>query len=384
MEESKQERRRISRRSKLSTAIAAAALLAVITGAAVAISNSDNSGNVRTVDSKPKENVSTSTTVPLSVEEQLLSQGVIIERTFFSSSANEGVPQNSTVSMRDGSTQKLVEEFDSFVKSANLFDPQVTYVGGGYLRLVSRVSYSCDEITSYYFNINTHDSFSSNTIRAYSPSGTLYSELSTGCGEDNSNIVRTLKIVNTKTNEIRTIKPEEYRAVEDTANFPGNVLTFADEVIWASDDVIAINVHTNSSNVTHWSVFNLSSKISLTQALQSEPVIGESEDDSIIFHDIRVVGDQTLVLMSERGESESEIYVRVQKTDGNVEWEKVLHDDGDWLLSTGLGLKFGVTTDSFSGAEINTNEVNSVTRPFIYDRSRNTIYRPDGALYFTK
>ena len=191
-----------SRRTKL---ISAAAALALIASVSTAIILSTSNNEVKTVDQNKKETVSTST-IPLTEEQQLLKGGV----TLYSDDAES--------KLVDSLTGDEIPGFKEFIANSGIKQGAITSAGGNHLeyREIDN-SLDCKKQTFHYFNFRTGETAKMTgdkiySKRVYSTSDNKYAEIDSTCatGPEAGNWRVAMTIVNTKTNEKTIVNPEPY------------------------------------------------------------------------------------------------------------------------------------------------------------------------------
>ncbi len=381
MEESTTRSRRISRRTGFLSAAAAAAVIIAITGTALAVaSNGGSKEGVKTVDKKKKDPVATSTTQPLTEEQQLLKDTVIL--TYVPTGGEPGGDNYAfTVEARDGLTGRQNKKFNSFISQANLFNPTVGHAGGNTLSFVPGASPSCDDFDTHFFNMKTGvaskmtgNNYSS---RRYSPSGNKYAEISSYCPESDS-WETTMTIVDTKTGAKRVIKAEPFVDVDGN---PAAKVTAA-EVMWVDDNQILLGTAITTANGLNWTLETLDKPISLNNAVRKEVDAPSSSDGQTVTNDVIKIEGQVYAVISEdnslygdeNGVRDPATIRVLNLTTGKDVWSKSFDQS---YVSFG-SLTFGNDINTIYGSVYQGDS----EFPFIYDQKNDKDHVLEGSAIF--
>lgn len=201
MEKANKEVKKHASRTRMFTIAASAVLILAIGGSIFAISNSNDSKNLNTIDKKPKKNeeveTSTTTTIPLSEEEKLEQGAYTITNLSDNPSVYNG--DKLIVNLRtSGGNFRNLQPSAGHLK----FDPTEEQCDGGVgqtaeeqgqMKLVSK------DIELSSGKVSDVDAYS----RIWSPSMKKYADIKVTCNGET-----TVTIVDTATNKSRNLSPE--------------------------------------------------------------------------------------------------------------------------------------------------------------------------------
>ncbi len=390
MEETNKEVNKQSSRTRMFAIAASVLLVVAIGGAVLAVANYSDPKALKTVDdkdktpvTKPSQETSSTTTSPLTEEQALLENSVIINRVV-TQPTTQDYAEVTTVEMVDGLTGKKINEFSSFVKENNFYNPMISFHGVNTIGLVNGVSSSCDDFDTNYFNIKTFSTSKSTgkygSQRFYSPSGNKYAEFKATCPLDleqdqNYEWLVSMTIVDVKTGVKRVINPEPF--IEDgEATFPVNTKINPVEIKWFDDNQFLLGTSINQANGMNWSIESLDKTISLNTAVKKDSIVPTSTDNSVITSDVKIVDGKTYALIIENADQQSLTKLKVKElSSGNTIWSKNI--DG---INTAV---FGASINTIYGSMIDrSDELSGGSKSFIYDHASDKTYNPGGEIIF--
>ncbi len=338
MEESNNRSRRVSRRTQLISAAAAAVVVIAITGAAIAVTSNGKDKTIKTVDKKKNENVSTSTTVPLSPEEQLLQNAVLVNGISLTGSP-------SSLTMTNG-------------KDGQAIDP------------------SSDLFKNVAYRINRS--------RIYSPDNTKYASISNLPELNKEWTGSTLTIVDTSTGKTTVVKPEPFKFDTEDVAPEGQTISVSD-IIWIDNDQFLMATSINTGNGSTWALGSLSKPVSINDAKEVSSVVAPSgSGGNIATVDAAKFNGHTYILSTETPSVEKDgasslvpgvVRITVADLDtGQVVWTTDIEvGDADFDGQGNQSLSFGENENTVYGSLTDVKDV----RAFIYDHAKNKSYFPN-------
>ena len=382
MEKSKAATRKQMMQTKILSIAAVIALVVMVGGIIFALTNSNDSSKINTVDNKKKEAVktSTTTTTPLTDEQRLLQNTVILTREITQVPSGNTI-QDSTLVMSEGLTGKTIDKFTPFIKG--IYDPLISYAGGNNIAITAGASPSCDPTGLSYYNtktnITSNVSGKAGVGRFFSPSGNKYAEFQPTCYEYVNNRLDStvMTIVDTKTGSKRVIKPEPWKdAVDEDGIVIPDASVSAVGIHWIDENQFLLSTSINTANGINITLESLDKTISLTNAVKKDSIAPSSSDGDIYTSDVKIVDGKIYLLIVESALDKNKSQLKVQELkSGKVIYTKKITD-------INLAI-FGNSIDTIYGSLSDYSDQNyTKTKSFIYDHKLDKVYNPGGDAIF--
>lgn len=398
MEESNKRKRQISNRRQWISIAAAIALVVGIGSTALALTNSNENGAIKTVDKRPNSTLAT-TTSPRTPKEVLLNGSLMLKLAPGANPADGNFEPKIYTS--DG---KLLKDFSTNNVWAS------PYVSGSHLVVRTTSGNSeCEDMDQglKFVDINLQ-TFKATDLkdnyRVYSPSGTQYAEYKQTC----SVMASELKIVNIKNKTTKIIKTAERQFGTNTSGFDygynGKALAgTGGKLFWINEAEVFVDVIDNIYNFDDqesssggnniatepgplggWHTLNIKTANNFSDVKEVSETFAGSWDDGISVRDVKsVLGTTTVLALDPNGEAGS--YKTINAYDlssGKIIWtEKIDAEKFEQFVD----VFFGESTNTIYGAygeqrADDTGYYYTVSKAFGIDRENSYQVTPDGAI----
>lgn len=379
MEEANKQRGSSSKRMKVLAIAAGIAVIAAVISTVLVISN-PNSSNNPTADEGRRE---TPTTKPISSNQKLINNSIILEENFEKVATNDGSVKNN-FNIIDGKTNEVLNSISS--EKFSLEPLEVIDVSDNEIVFGKRNGCGATYETSVYHIKSNSFEKTGNELRTYSPSGNKYITVTRDCayisltGDASSNFKGyEWELVDTKTGERKPFP-------QGSASNPA----YVQDIHWIDNDNVLVekrdfNMTFNAgSDPRNFEKVDTSSELTLTNKIDySLPSLEEGTEE---ISDIKVDGDFTYLLVVLNSEGCSDIYVREISDKENI-WAVKLNTDLCNADAWAKNLQFGSDRETVYGSKVSQNQTSSESfdhKAFIYSRkSGNSLY-PKGYLVVPK
>lgn len=348
MEETNKEVKKQASRTRMFAVAASILLVAVIGGTVLAVTANGGSKAIKTVDdkdktpitNKPQETSSTTTTIPLSTEQEILNDSVLV------------VSNTTGLEVVDGLTKEKLYSLpnNDVTDGAGLpVDVKTLKLSGSQLS-INRYS-QCDVpygISS--IDIKTgKETYTGFKLRVYSPSGNKYVEIKPSC-----DTAETATIVDVATGIRRDLKPE---------NIDGTLYGI-NKVFWIDDARFIYG--------TTEELFYRIADISKTISLANDEKLKFVGVDTYIADVIKSNGNTYALVGGQSNEDNSIIFSAIEIESEETLWTHKL-DAKDKNFGYTFGFVFGNTPTRIYGSLADETTFSG----YIYDQPTKTSLRPD-------
>lgn len=380
MEETMNNKNRSNNRNKIVAVAASVLALALMASILFAVNQKDETNSANKGE---RVETSTTTTVPLTAEQELLKDTIILKEV--NQRTGEGGQPLFDLQAVDGLTGKVDVELTKLINDQKIFNPQVSGFARGTLGLVDGISPSCDEYTTHVFNVNdkTKTQYKGFSIQyGFSPKGEqfAYPGPQTCIDEGILGDAKELNIQNVKSGKTRTIKPENYR-LEAGDGSSINAKVYVEDFIWVDANTAVVGISITETNGIEYHLVDLSKSVSLTSLVGKTPISGGSDGFPTPISAARIDGEVYL-LMRQSVDERVEIFARNVKSENKI-WTMTEIDTScasdacpQLLVNLSAEYSFGKTPDTIYGTQSG--------KAFVFDGKTNKTLNLDGVAIIKK